>query len=191
LKRSLRIVVLAVLAMLLLGPVPNSLARPLGQRVPVRRDGAVPKALIDVGETAAAAYGTGTIVHADALRTGEHALVGLDVAFSGAAFSSAETTEGFTNEVHRIVAPELNAAKAAFSRGTGLELGIASDPGPVIGQLSQASAPPSTDLIHKVVGPIAIPNILRAELLRSQAQSRAAEGGCVLSKDQSSGRWTP
>ena len=68
-KRSLRVVVPAVLALLLVGPVPNSLARPMtGPRVPVGRTAAIPKAL-DVGDTTAAGYGTGTIVHADALRT--------------------------------------------------------------------------------------------------------------------------
>ena len=45
--------------------------------------------MLGVGSNDAAAYGTGTILHADALRQGSHALVDLDVAFSGSAFSTA------------------------------------------------------------------------------------------------------
>lgn len=184
-KRSMHVVVLAVLSVLLLGPVPNSLARPPGPRLPVDRNIALPEA-IDVGSDVAAAYGTGTIVHADALRAGEHALADVDVAFSGAAFSSAPAASEYTNEVHRLVAPKLGV-NAAFGRGTGLELGLASDPIPVIGQLSQASAPPSTKLIEKVIGPIGVPGVLRAELLRSQAQGRSAADACVLGPDQAYG----
>jgi beta-lactam-binding protein with PASTA domain len=182
-KRSLHVVVLAVLSLLLLGPVPNSLARPPSLKAPVSRAG-LPK-VIDI-PNAAAAYGTGTVVPADALRSGAHSLLGLDVAFSGAAFSSEPSGADFVNEVRRLVAPKL-AVDSSFGRGTGLELGIAAEPTALIGQLSQAAAPPSTDLIHKVIGPIGIPNILRAELLRSQAQSRAAQDACVLGPDQAYG----
>jgi len=181
-KRSVQIVVLAVLSLLLLGPVPNSMARPPGAQ-PVSRVG-LPKA-IDLPDVSAA-YGTGTVIHADALRSGANSLVGLDVAFSGAAYSAEGATGELVNEVRRKVAPKLGV-DASFGRGTGLELGIANEPTALIGQLSQAAAPPSTDLIHKVIGPIGIPNILRAELLRSQAQSRAAENACVLGPDQAYG----
>ena len=183
-KRSVHVVVLAVLSLLLLGPVPNSLARPPGLREPAARP-TLPKA-IDLGPEASAAYGTGTVIHADAIRSGAHSLVGLDVAFSGAAFSSEPAGGEFINEVRRRVAPKLDL-NAAFGRGTGLELGIAAEPSALIGQLSQAAAPPSTDLIHNFIGPIGIPNIIRAELLRSQAQSRSAENACVLGPDQAYG----
>ncbi|HEV8626867.1 MAG TPA: PASTA domain-containing protein [Acidimicrobiia bacterium] len=149
--------------------------------MPVGRNVATPKAL-EVLEGASAAYGTGTVVHADALRTGEHALADLDVAFSGAAFSQGETAAAYINEVHRTVA-KLVGDKLSYGRGTGLEIGLLSDPNPFIGQLSQAAAPASTDLIQKVVGPIGIPGVIRAELLRSQAQARATEHGCPLSND--------
>ena len=182
-KRSFRVVVLAVLALLLAGPVPNSLARPpTDPRLPVGRTAVIPKAL-DVGDAVPAAYGTGTVVHADALRTGEHALVDVDVAFSGAAFSQAPPPADYTNEVHRTVAKLLKDNKISYGRGTGLELGLGSDPVPLIGRLSEASAPASTDLIHTVVGPIAVDGLVRAELLRSQAQARAIQGGCPMGKD--------
>ncbi|MCA1847197.1 MAG: hypothetical protein LC792_29200, partial [Actinobacteria bacterium] len=145
---------------------------------------AVPKA-IDVGPDVSTAYGTGTVLHADALRSGDHALADLDVAFSGASFSSAPVAGDFVNEVHRVVAPKLRLTKngAAFGRGTGLEVGLLADPIPLIGQLSEAAAPPSTKLVDKVIGPLGIPGILRAELLRSQAQGRAIEGGCPMGPD--------
>ncbi|MCA1844301.1 MAG: DUF11 domain-containing protein, partial [Actinobacteria bacterium] len=71
----------------------------------------------------------------------------------------------------------------SYGRGTGLELGIGSDPVPLIGQLSEAAAPASTPLIQKVVGPIGIPGVIRADLLRSQALAHAIEGGCPLGRD--------
>lgn len=181
-KRPLRVVVLAVLALLLVGPIPDSLARP-GPKAGTAAGPAF-KALARGADTSAA-YGTGTVVHADAVRTGQTSLVGLDVAFSGAAYSSADDGEAITNEVRRLVTEKL-AANAGFGRGTGLELGLGSDPIPLIGQLSKAAAPPSTDLVHKVIGPLGIPNVLTAELLRSQAQARAADG-CVLGRDQAYG----
>ncbi len=187
-KRPLSVVVLTSLAVLLIGPIPNSLARPPGERLPAGRTGTVPKAIeaIEAAGPASAAYGTGTVVHADALRADKNALANLDVAFSGAAFSSAPTASEITNEVQRIVAPKLDPKKA-FGRGTGLELGLGSTPAPLIGQLSEAAAPPSYDEpVHNVIGPLGIPRILTAELLRSQAQSRAVDG-CVLGRDQAFG----
>jgi uncharacterized repeat protein (TIGR01451 family) len=182
-KKPMRVVVLAVLSLLLLGPIPNSLARP-GPR-PGSPSNPTFKALDHVGPNTSAAYGTGTVVHADALSAGEQALVALDVAFSGAAYSSAADGDEITNEVARLVSEKLGA-NAGFGRGAGLELGLGSEPIPLIGQLSKAAAPPSTELVHKVIGPLGIPNVLTAELLRSQAQARAADG-CVLGRDQAYG----
>jgi uncharacterized repeat protein (TIGR01451 family) len=134
----------------------------------------------------AAAYGTGTVVHADALRSGGHSLVDVDVAFSGATFSTAPLAAGIKNEVNRTVTAKLDG-NSGRGRGTGLELGLGSDPVPLLGQLSQASAPPSTDLIEHVIGPLGVPGLLTVDLLRSQAQSRARDNGCVLGPDQSYG----
>jgi uncharacterized repeat protein (TIGR01451 family) len=185
LKRSLHIVALAVLALLLIGPIPNSRAGSPASRLKVA-SGETPADTLGVSPNDAAAYGTGTVVHADALRSGPHGLVNLDVAFSGSAFSSATPARGYDNEVRRLVTPKLDP-NGGRARGAGLELGIGSDPVPLIGQLSEASAPPSTKLIEHVVGPLGVPGILTADLLRSQAQSRAVEDGCVLGPDQAYG----
>ena len=84
-KRSFHVVALAVLSFLLIGPIPHSLARPPDARLRAASDADPVKAL-GVSPDDAAAYGTGTVVHADALRSGAHSLVGLDVAFSGSAY---------------------------------------------------------------------------------------------------------
>ena len=183
-KRSLHIAVLAVLALMLLGPIPKSLAGTPAS--PKSREGGSALDSLGVTPSDAAAYGSGAILHADALRQGPHALLDLDVAFSGSAFSSAVPSKAYTNEVSRLVSPKL-AANAAHGRGTALELGLGSDPVPLIGQLSETAAPPSTSLVNKVIGPLGIPGVLTADLLRSQSQSRAQPEGCVLGADQSFG----
>jgi len=183
-KRSLHAVALAVLAFLLLGPIPNSLASPPAPRL--RTAGGAALDVLGVTPADAAAYGSGAVIHADALRQATHALVDLDVAFSGAAFSSAAPSRDYTNEVRRLVTPKL-AANAAHGRGSALELGVGSDPVPLVGQLTETSAPPSTRLMERVIGPLGVPGVLTADLLRSQSRSKAQPGGCVLGDDQSYG----
>jgi uncharacterized repeat protein (TIGR01451 family) len=183
-KRPLYVVALAILAFSLLGPIPNSLATP--PTAPQQTAREAPPADLGVAAGDAAAYGTGTIVHADALRSGGHSLVDLDVAFSGSAFSTAAPSHPLVNEVNRVVAAQL-AAGNAHGRGTALELGLGSDPIPLIGQLAETTAPPSTGLIQRVIGPLGVPGVLTVDLLRAQSQSRAAVGGCVLGPDQSYG----
>ncbi len=173
-------VVLVALTLLLLG-TPNSVARSKNPRVPVGRSVATPKVIKDVQVGSAAGYATGTVVHADALRAGKNAVVNLDVAFSGAAFSQTPAPAPFENEVQRLVA-HLDTKKA-LGRGTGLELGLLSDPKPLIGKLSKAEAPDSTELITSKVGPINIPGIVYAELLKSGAKARATKTGCPMSNE--------
>src|SRR5688572_27114253 len=180
-KHPFRAVGLVASALLLLGPVPNSLAGSTKPRVPVGRKAPTPPVIADVEAGSAAGYATGTVVHADALRAGKNAVVNLDVAFSGAAFSQKPAPAPYENEVHRLVA-HLDK-KNALGRGTGLELGLLSDPEPLIGKLSKAEAPDPTDLVTNRVGPIHIPGIVYAELLKSGAQARATQTGCPMSKD--------
>ena len=135
-----------------------------------------------------AAYGTASVIHAHALQAGEQRLVNTDVAFSGATFSSAPISE-IKNEMARIVAPAL-AAGNAFGRGSGLEVGLAigqSDPNQIIpGSVAEAKAPPSTQLVTKEVGPVSVPPVVSASLLRGQAQSRA-NAACTTGTDLSYG----
>jgi hypothetical protein len=99
-KRSLRVVVLAVLALLLLGPSRTRWPVPRrAPRFPVGRTATIPKAL--------------------------------DVA------------DGVSATVSKLIP----GSKISYGRGTALELGIGSDPVPLIGQLSEASAPVSTESV--------------------------------------------
>jgi hypothetical protein len=135
-----------------------------------------------------AAYGTASVIHLDALQVGAQRLANLDVAFSGATFASQPLAET-KNEMARIVAPAL-AAGNAFGRGSGLEVGVAigqSDPNQIIpGSVAEAKAPPSTELVTKEVGPVAVPPVLSASLLRGQAQSKA-NAACTTGTDLSYG----
>jgi uncharacterized repeat protein (TIGR01451 family) len=135
-----------------------------------------------------AAYGTASVVHVDALQVGMQRLANLDVAFSGATFSSAPIPE-VKNEMARIVAPAL-AAGNAFGRGSGLEAGVAIDQSGqnqiIPGSVAEAKAPPSTQLVTTEVGPVAADPLLNASLLRGQAQSKA-NAACTTGTDLSYG----
>ncbi|HEV3362649.1 MAG TPA: hypothetical protein VG795_00665 [Acidimicrobiia bacterium] len=135
-----------------------------------------------------AAYGTASVIHAHALQVGDQRLENTDAAFSGATFSSAQISE-IKNEMARIVAPAL-AARNAFGRGSGLEVGLAigqSDPNQIIpGSVAEAKAPPSTELVTKEVGPVSVPPVVSASLLRGQAQSKA-NTACTTGTDLSYG----
>jgi uncharacterized repeat protein (TIGR01451 family) len=135
-----------------------------------------------------AAYGTASVIHAHALQVGDQRLENTDAAFSGATFTSAPISD-LKNEMARVVAPAL-AAGNAFGRGSGLEIGLAagqSDPNQVIpGSVAEAKAPPSTTLITKEVGPVDVPPLAHASLLRGQAQSKA-NSACTTGTDLSYG----
>ena len=135
-----------------------------------------------------AAYGTASVIHAHALQVGDQRLENTDVAFSGATFASAPISD-IKNEMARIVAPAL-AAGNAFGRGSGLEVGLAigqSDPNQIIpGSVAEAKAPPSTGLKETEVGPVDVPPLVHASLLRGQAQSKA-NSACTTGTDLSFG----
>jgi hypothetical protein len=135
-----------------------------------------------------AAYGTASVIHLDALQVSQQRLANLDVAFSGATFSSAPIPE-VKNEMARIVAPAL-AAGNAFGRGSGLEVGVAIDQSGqnqiIPGSVAEAKAPPSTQLVTTEVGPVTADPLLSATLLRGQAQSKA-NAACTTGTDLSYG----
>jgi hypothetical protein len=135
-----------------------------------------------------AAYGTGSVIHVHALQSGNQRLENTDVAFSGATFASGPISD-IQNEVDRIVAPALGANNA-FGRGSGLEVGVAigkNEPNQIIpGSVAEAKAPPSTSLVTKEVGPVSVPPVIGATLLRGQAQSKA-NSACTTGTDLSYG----
>lgn len=140
--------------------------------------------------TGHAGYGSGTVIHSDALQSGTNRLVDLEVAFSGATFTSSALGSAVTNEVARIVAPALEAGNA-FGRGTGLEAGLAttaSGENPIVlPEKVEAKAPPSTNLISKEFQNVAVAPAAAASVLRGQAQSRAA-AACTTGVDLSYGQ---
>ena len=135
-----------------------------------------------------AAYGTASVIHTDLLQVGEQRLENLDAAFSGATVASAAIPQ-IANEMARIISPAL-AAGNAYGRGSGVEVGLAmgkSDPNQIIpGSVAEAKAPPSTQLVTKEVGPVAVQPVLGADLLRGQAQSKA-NTACTTGTDLSYG----
>jgi uncharacterized protein DUF11 len=137
-----------------------------------------------------AGYASGTVVHADALQNGGTRLADVEVAFSGAAYTSA-ALGGIKNEVSRVVTPALEPIVGngkGYGRGTGLEVGLAVAPsGPnqiVLPSLVQATAPPNTSLLNQEVAVVNLDRLAFARLLRGQAQGRArADNGCVTLSD--------
>ncbi|MGH9165353.1 MAG: DUF11 domain-containing protein [Acidimicrobiales bacterium] len=149
-------------------------------------------------------YSTGSVVHVGVLGGGAGGLIGgsrlvdTEVAFSGATVAS-QGTGGVTfgpgaaggtvvNEYGAVVQPTLPntgldanlRGDRSFARGSALEIGLANNLPNDANQLilsgkARASAPPSTDLIRREIGPIKIDGIAYASLLRGEAQARFRE----------------
>ena len=193
------IVMLIALSSLLVGGtagaalIPSTRTPLLSQAVPVAPlVGAVPVSREDDNDAVAlpfpgsfAAYGTGTPIYADALEAAGKRLADVEVAFSGASFASQPMPGGLLNEMKRLVAPAL-AAHSGFGRGSGFELGLGIGKGErnqvILADLAESAAPPAAARITKQIGPVQIDPILKATLLRGQAQARASSG-CTLGSD--------
>lgn len=158
-------------------------------------------------------YSTGTVVHADALTVGTTRIADAEVAYSGATVASKGTggvTRGpgaaagsIVNELDQVVQPALPNTNLdanlkgdrSFGRGSGLEIGVGTTVGVdvnanqiLLAQRALASAPPSTGLITKEVGPIKIDPVAYASLVRGQAQARwNGDSTCVVGEDLSTG----
>lgn len=167
-------------------PFVKALATPLpaAGRLPARRGNG--HQIPEIVPGAFAAYGTGTPLYADALEAGGRRLADVEVAFSGASFSSNQMTEGLINEMQRVVSPAL-AGRSGFGRGSGLELGLgigSSDKNQIIlADLAESASPPSVAKVTKQIGPVDLDPLLQATLLRGQAASRVASSGCTIGSD--------
>jgi uncharacterized repeat protein (TIGR01451 family) len=132
-----------------------------------------------------AGYATGSVAHADALQNGATRLADVEVAFSGATYTSTALAIAH-NEVSRVVAPALVAGNA-YGRGSGVEVGLAVSPSGenqiVLPGKVEAKAPSSTPLITQEVGPVNLDPLALARLLRAEAQGRAVSNGCVIGSD--------
>lgn len=138
-------------------------------------------------------YSTGTVVHADALTLGTTRVLDTEVAFSGATVASKGFGSAVVNELDQTIQPV--GTNRSSGRGSGIEIGAgttvpaAVDANQIVlSQRALASAPPSTDLITKEIGPVKVDPVAFASLLRGQAQARFNEDGtCVLGEDLSTG----
>lgn len=170
-------------------------------------------AQVPAGQADYKGYSTGTVVHADALTLGTTRVVDAEVAYSGATVASKGTggvTQGpgaaagsIVNEMAQVVQPPLPnttldpslQGNRSFGRGSGLELGVGTTISTdvnanqlLLAQRALASAPPSTNLITKEVGPIKIDPVAYASLVRGQAQARWKDDTtCVVGEDLSTG----
>jgi hypothetical protein len=137
------------------------------------------------------AYATGTILHTDLLQLGATRLVDAELGFAGASTASKGLGTQVVNELGQVTSPVI-AGKNSYGRGSGLEVGLAQtvptvDNALILSQKAEASAPPSTDLVTKQTGPINLPPVAFASLLKGQAQARWDPAGCILGQDISYG----
>ncbi len=170
-------------------------------------------AQVPVAQANYSGYSTGTVVHADALTVGQTRVADTELAFSGASVASkgtggitqpsGATAGSIVNELDQVVQPPLPnttldsnlQGDRTFGRGSGLEIGVATTVGTdvnanqlLLAQRALASAPPSTGLITKEVGPIKIDPAAFASLVRGQAQARwNGDNTCVVGEELSSG----
>ncbi|TMK84198.1 MAG: hypothetical protein E6G57_15135, partial [Actinobacteria bacterium] len=147
------------------------------------------KAAVFVGSNQFSGYSTGTVVHADLLQlpgpNPTSRLVNADVGFSGAAADTTGLANPVNNEMQNAVSPAL-PTKNSYGRGSGLELGVGTslpnNPDAnqaILAGLAEASAPPSTPLVTKEVGPIKGSPLIYASLLRGQAEANFDPNACL------------
>lgn len=157
-------------------------------------------------------YATGTAIHVDALQLGPTGPVvaNVDEAFSSATVASKGTnaiTFGpnakpgtIVNEVDNVLQPKLANTQLdpelkgdrSYARGSGVEVGLGNSlpiekNALILNAKVQASAPPSSQLLRKQVGPVAANPVAFASLLRGQSVARWNDDSCVLGEDISNG----
>ena len=150
-----------------------------------------PVPVVSAQTTAAGPYGgysTGTVIHADALQAAVEGprLADAEVAFSGASALSTGLSQAVNNEMSQAVQPAA-AAKNAYGRGSGLELGLGTttpnNPNAnqlILGALAEASAPPIGPLVTEEVGPVPADPVAYASLLRGQAAAVFDPNVCTI-----------
>ncbi len=149
-----------------------------------------------LSEQAFSGFSTGTQVSVNAVQIGQTQVANVQEAFAGASVNSQGLGTPITNEMGQAVQPALGD-KAAYGRGTGLELGALTNFPDAAGVnqlllsgLAQASSPPPQgvpDPITRVLGPVDIPPLLFAGLLRGQAQAIYEHDVCAIGQPISYG----
>jgi LPXTG-motif cell wall-anchored protein len=136
------------------------------------------------------AFATGTVLHADLLRSGETRLVDAEVAFSGAIFDTEGLDAAVLNELDREFAPQL-PTKSAFGRATGLEAGLGVAPDVenqlILSGRAEVAAPPNVAGVSREIGPVDLDPLAWADLLRGEAFARTGDPPCGPIDDISRG----
>ncbi|MGH9023956.1 MAG: hypothetical protein ACRDV9_12795, partial [Acidimicrobiia bacterium] len=140
-------------------------------------------------------YSTGTALHLGAVQlsaTGPR-IEDTELAFAGAAVNSKGLLKAL-NEFEQPVVPTAQAAKRAYGRGDGLEVGLATsqpnDPNAnqvIAANVAEAAAPPSPALVRTEIGPISAPPLAFASVVRGEAQPVYSDNVCVLGQPISYG----
>lgn len=146
--------------------------------------GPTPTTFAGVPDGVIAGFATGTVLHADAVHSGKQRLSDVEVAFSGATFTSSRLDVPVLNEMSRAVAPTLPAS-TGFGRGSGLEVGLLQAGGQenqLVLDDAEAQAPPSAEPVTHQVGPVSLDPLAFASLLRGQAHSGASPT-CEVGRD--------
>lgn len=138
------------------------------------------------------AFATGTVLHAEAVEQPELSdpesirVVDADLAFSGAAHDAAGLPEQQTTEYGGTFQPAQTADETpvaganAYGRGFGLDVSLGQE-GQQDGQLtlaglSEAVAPPTSELVRNEVGPVPADPLAYASTLRGEAQAIYEDG---------------
>lgn len=158
-------------------------------------------------------YATGSAVHVDALQVGATGptVANVEEAFSSATVASKGTNTiakfgpnaaagTIVNEMDNVVQPKLANTQLdanlkgdkSYARGAGLEVGLVNnlpiaDNDLILQGKSQASAPPSSQILKKEIGPVTVAPAAYASLLRGQSVARWNAEGCILGEPISEG----
>ncbi len=131
-------------------------------------------------------FASGSEVHLGALTLGSATLASVEQAFSGVTSNSAGLTSPFSSHVipPALIQPALGAGVNTYARGTGLEVGLATN-APTINQillpgLAESHAPPTTAAVTKTLLPINIPGVLTAGVLKGIAATSYAATFCPV-----------
>ena len=128
-----------------------------------------------------AAFATGTALHADAVQAGAAGprIADVDEAFGGATVNTAGLPNTVTNEFGESIQPDNVTGKQAGARGSGLEVGLATnlpnDPNAhqiLLAGQADATARPDTPTVTKQIGPINLNPVAYASLLTGQAEAQ-------------------
>ena len=144
-------------------------------------------AAVPIADAHVVASATGTVLHAGLIESAGNKLVDGEVAFTGAVYDSTGFAAATFNEMQRKVAPAA-VSTLAYSRGVGIEAGLASTPDKtnqvLLAGLAEISAPIG-GFTSKQIGPLDVGPLAWANLVRGMAGADARKDRCVIGSDLS------